>query len=592
MTSDNETQKKCFKGKSLFIKNNKLTKTALVILGFVFAAHLALRLYSIALVPPSTDEPDDIFTISNDLSKLPSFFHQAYAPDQSRLPFFVSAPFYYFLGGKNSVIPLRILFLGFYIAYLWVSYKLVFLVTKNARAALMYVTLLFFSCYLAGFSIFAISTAGWLYVLFHVLAIYFFWKSICYESEKGVFNGVVLLSVLIGLCTASKLFGVFLLPAFMTFHWIINKGKMISIQKGTIVKLLIVNLLFLLGLAVVNYAAVSPVLKLSLALFLSILYLAFLGYLLKREKSNLEGSKKNLLSLWFIISLTAFCVTIIFSPIYLNLSNIFLSLDWFGKWSTGFFVQKHGVFDIPIIMVIKYGLISSAALLAAIIAGLNKREAPTGKFGLLIGLVFLVHFSVISSVGFIVTWYPLAIFPFLYLPIVFFYDGSQKKSNSKLIKISLIIFYIILLDNVTRYYYWFPYAHFDGGQYGKRHVGWNKSAMVSFEWFPQVFSFFQSFTPSQTYTINVQICYVPTYNSWVVRLLKRELNVLGKDNILLVEEAPGENSRSNYIFSSPIYNPELEDKLGPLGYQRIKMISLKGIDMISIWSPKGSLVNG
>ncbi len=566
------------------INKDKLNKTALLILGFVFAFHLALRLYAISAIPPITDEPDDIFTISYDFSELGTFFNDAYAPDQSRLPFFISVPFLRLFSDKDSIVPLRILFLAFYFAYIWISYKLIFLVTRSTRTALLYALLLLFSCYLAGFSIFAISTAGSLYLLFHIMAIYFFWKSVCHESEHGAFKGVAWLSVLIGLCTASKLFGVLLLPAFMAFHGFKNKGKCIYLEGEKTVRLLAADSAFLICLVAVNIAPLSPALKLIIALVLSVMFWMWLAYLLKwAKKKDPDVHKTGLWRLWLVICLTAFCATVTFSPIYLNLSNIFHCVNWFGEWSAGSFVEKHGVFDIPMIMVIKYGLISSAILLAVLVTQLRTLRTSGERFGLLIGLVFLVQFIVISSVRFVVTWYPLAIFPFLYLPIVFFYDQAQKEGSARIKKISLIILFVIFLDNAGRYFYWYPYAHFDGGQYGKEHIGWNKSAMVSFEWFPQITSFFQSLEPSKEYTVNVQVIYVPNYNSWTVQLLRNELRSIEKNNISLIESPPDQNTNCNFVLSSPIGNPELEGKLESLGYKKIKMISLKKIDIISIW---------
>ena len=552
-------------------------------MGFVFALHLAMRLYAISAIPPITDEPDDVFTITSDYSKTGAFFDGAYAPDQSRLPFCISVPFLVFFPHNGAIVALRILFLAFHFAYIWISYKLIHLVTRSTRAALLYVLLLLFSCYLAGFSIFAISTTGSLYLLFHITAIYFFWKSICYESEHAVFKGVAWLSVLIGLCTASKLFGVFLLPAFMAFHGFKNKGKGIYLEGEKPARLLGVDVIFLICLAGVNIAPLSPALKLKSACVLSVLFWMWLAYLLKWKKKDPDIHKAGLWRLWLVIGLTAFCVTITASPIYLNLSNVARCVNWFGHWSEGSLVKKHGVFDIAAIMVIKYGLISFAVFLAVLVAQLRMPRTPGERFGLFIGLVFWVHFIVISSVGFVVTWYPLAIFPFLYLPIVFFFEAAQKKGSAGIKKIAWAVLLVIFLDNAGRYFYWYPYAHFDGGQYGKEHIGWNKSSMVSFEVFPQVVSFLQSLEPSKEYTVNTQIIYVPRYNHWIFLLLGEELRSIKRNNILLVKEPPGQNIRYNFVISSPVYNPELEGKLESLGYEKIKTISLKKIDIISIW---------
>lgn len=197
-----------------------------------------------------------------------------------------------------------------------------------------------------------------------------------------------------------------------------------------------------------------------------------------------------------------------------------------------------------------------------------------------------MHFLVISSVRQIGTWYAQAIFPFLYLPIVFLYDRAQKTGGAKLKKISLIVLCIVFLDNASRYLYWYPYAHFDGAQYGRKNIGWNKAGMISFEAFPQIISFFQSLESTGYYIINIQMSYVPTYNNWAMRLLSSTSRSLQINNINLVESPLDQGGTYNYILSSPIFNPETESKIGSLGYKIIKVISLKGVDIVSIWGPR------
>jgi len=250
----------------------------------------------------------------------------------------------------------------------------------------------------------------------------------------------------------------------------------------------------------------------------------------------------------------------------------------------------------PVILVVKYGLVSSAALLIPIVLWVRsfiKGEIRNFRksFSFLILLVFLVHFVVISVVKFRVTWYPLAIFPFLYLPFVWMWLEGKRRKSAKIIIMALVCMCVVFLDNGYRYVKWYPYGHFDGAQYGREHIGWTKSAMVSFEALPFLYAYMSELerrefglSVSEKISVNCQVSYAPQANRYLMDVLSGYFRMIRNDDRFefLAEKTDGVGE-SPLLLTSAVYNPTFEEGLLASEYTMLKMISVKGIDIFSLW---------
>ena len=264
---------------------------------------------------------------------------------------------------------------------------------------------------------------------------------------------------------------------------------------------------------------------------------------------------------------------------------------WFHDWGSGMLVARSHYYDMLIIMLMKYGMASSAALLvlcaacAAVV--LKSTKALTRKSPVvLLALIFLIHFIAISIVKHKVCWYPLAIFPFLYLPLAWLWGFASKNNLKKVSAVCVVLFVCIVADNSIRYVRWFPYGHFDGAQYGREYVGWNRAGFVSYEIVPQLFTFLASRNDPRPVSINCQFVNVPLYNRWAAKLLQHHFAGRGQGHISFYSRPFSRSAADHfdYVLSSPVYYPEFEALLSTDRIKKIATLGIKGIDIISIWS--------
>ena len=558
---------------------------------------IVMRLMAIYQLPMIGDEPDDLNIIICDVSSVADFFHGApfYGPDQSRLPFNITLPFVYLLQEK-ALVPVRIMFLLFHLGYIFLSYRIVSFLTGRESPAWMYVLLLLVSCFIASFSIFTMTTSDNLYLLFHIATLGIFLKSYQQFCQDQVFPDYLLLAFLLALCISSKLFGVLLLVALFIFH-LVNKGRnsFIWIPSVPAKKLLSIGAIFLSFIILLNIVPVQSKLKLVLALGASLIYLCIVGIELVKERlGSYPVEKIGFLSFWVTLVLTSFNLTLILSPIYLNLRNIIDIFSWFGQWGAGPMVARSNYYDMFVIIIMKFGFVSSLVLVIELIMIflllVKVDRVKIASFFrtpmFLFIVVFAIHFIVISMTKHKVTWYPLAIFPFLYLPTVWLWNYALKK-NSKILRIAVALFFIIIfVDNGSRYIRWFPYGHFDGAQYGREYIGWNRAGFVSYEIFPQLLEAISSYQDAEKkITFSCQVSDVPLYNKWVATLLQHELNKSEHNAVSIVAEplVMDVKDEAYYVLTSPIYYPGIEPVVDQMGKKKIEMLSIKGVHIISIW---------
>ncbi|MCK4541761.1 MAG: hypothetical protein KAU17_05945, partial [Spirochaetales bacterium] len=565
----------------------------------IIGLFIVFRLVAIFIVPIVGDEPDDFNIILTDVKGFKDFFvtPDAYELEQSRFPFIVSTPLVVALKHR-AIIPLRILFLIVHLIYLLFSYKLIVMVTGKKSAGLMYVLAIVTSCFIASFSIFAITTSDNIYLLFHILSIYSFIKSYRSYKDSKIFTNYLVLALLIASCIASKLFGVLLLVALLLFHYIArDRRNLIGIQSVHPNTLICLGGAFFSGVVLINVLPMHPNLKLILALMLSIGYLLTLILWTVREKhGRYPLVKVGFMKFWLSLIVTAFNCTLILSPVYLNFSNFIQTFTWFDTWGSGMLVSRSHIYDMLLITVMKYGIPSIGVLfvVTALCVWAYIKHTKRHFFGstaFLFILIFAIHFLIISAVKHKVTWYPLAIFPFLYLPLIWLWSFADKQHLRGLAVTSILCIALIVGDNCARYFYWFPYGHFDGAQFGREYIGWNRAGFISFEVNPQLIDYLNSQKVPGRAIVNCQVVDVPFYNNWFRILIQRDYTREGGKRYAFTSGIWDSKTEFDFLLTSPIYYPEFEESLGQFDAVKVKTLAIKGIDILSVWrNTKG--VNG
>ncbi|MFC1591872.1 hypothetical protein ACFL43_05065 [Thermodesulfobacteriota bacterium] len=559
----------------------------------VVAVFVAFRLTAICSLPMVADEPDDYTILACDVPGVLDFFTspKAYSHDQSRLPYLISAPFIYLLQDR-ALVPLRMLFFAFHLGWIFYCCRIVQLLTGSKTAVLGFLCCLVTSCYLASFSVFALTTSDSLYLFFHAAVIYYCIRSYGVLNRTGAFPDYLLLAVLLALCVASKLFGVLLLAALFVFHYC-NQERYRDIRLfcRSPKRLLVCGGFFFCAIYIINRAPAAGAVKLCTALGISFAYLIYIVCAAVQERRGASADNTvNFVTFWAALVLTCFNLTLILSPTYLNLNNLLMTVTWFQDWGSGLLVARSHYYDMIIIVLMKYGLVSSAALLvlcaacAVAVIKCKKKLSRNSPYFLLL-LIFVIHFVVISIVKHKVCWYPLAIFPLLYLPGAWLWSVAAKNSLKKFCAVCVLFFAVVAADNSLRYFRWFPYGHFDGAQYGREYIGWNRAGLISYEILPQLFEFLVSRGETGKVSINCQVVNVPLYNRWVSRLLQHHFS--GRGQVQFSFNSRPVNrvavTRNDYFLTSPVYYPEFETTLHRRGIEKITTLGIKEIDIVSVW---------
>jgi hypothetical protein len=153
------------------------------------------------------------------------------------------------------------------------------------------------------------------------------------------------------------------------------------------------------------------------------------------------------------------------------------------------------------------------------------------------------------------------------------------------IVVAALSFVVILTGNVWRYASWYPYGHFDGAQYGNEYVGWNRAGLVSFEILPALDATLARLRPQPgaVIPINARFSSVPLYNDWIRRMLENRY-ASTYPQLRFISEPVGPESHAALVLTSPPYNPALEERLPRLGYSRLAILGIKGIDIVTIWA--------
>ena len=379
-----------------------------------------------------------------------------------------------------------------------------------------------------------------------------------------------------------------MISLFIYMFLVKGKGWHIKIRAVPPLYLVAAGSIFLSCIILINILEISSSIKMGMAIGLSLLYLAVMVYFMIREKHQLFPEKRvHFILFWVGIVLSAFCFTLIFSPTYLNLKNLIIIPTWFSQWGSGEFISRSNYYDMLLIIVLKFGLPSSAALVMVfgllLFTGKDKLIQQKTSGNLVLLVIFIIHFITISLVKFKVTWYPLAVFPFLYLPFVILWHKIRSQSYKKLKILFFCLSLLLLSDNVYRYLHWFPYGHFDGAQYGREQIGWNRAGFVSFEALPPLIDYLETIKTIEGGSISCQVVDVSFYNTWFRILIEREYSRLNTTPFRFSSGPFQKEADYDYILTSPVYYPEFEQKLQEISLEEIKTFTIKEIDILRLW---------
>lgn len=553
---------------------------------FFALTFILLRLAAALEVPPVVDEPQDLALQKQMPGAVSSFFSDVSYPDQARLPHLVSFPLS-LLFPRHPLQAQRVLFLILHLLYLAVSYRLLKSVTLDRQAAGVYVLLMLTSSYIAGYSIFSNTTSGWLYLLLHLLCIERFWKAFSEQKKSGIFVGAVPLAVLLGACAASSLMGLLLGPSLAVFHLMRGGWKLKAAVPAA--RLLSWGLLFLALLVLISRWEAPGGLRTLSAFGMSLLYLFGIWRLFMRERAALSSGRPVAGALlWAAIGVTTGCFLVILSPIYLNAENWHRALEWMRLFRQGSIVENHRPFDGLRILALKFGWISSLCLLVPLFWALKKRLLRFGDgFYSLAAVVTLVHLAAVEASPFVVAHYFLPVFPFFYLLPVELLKGTRRDSI-KLRVLAAALIAVLVADNQTRYFRWYPYSHWDGAQYGASETGAvNRAGMVSYEILPGAADWMQK---EGLLNAGTRILLGPPSGPWsnmafryhteIFEGILREKNIQG----VRVLTEPGEADLV-LLGNSGGSSPETARQIAS-GYEPLAKFSLKGIPIVTLWRNK------
>lgn len=566
---------------------------------------VCLRIYPAVVLPPHGDEGADLTALTRDYLSLPKFFDPkiSIAADQSRLSHLIAAIVIGMVGIDNiglykNLGVLRLVFLLIHVVYLAVSYRFIADVLKSRSAAYMYVFFLGASCYLASYSPAVMTTGESVYMLFHLLAIWVFYVNFQNSLSGGHFNQFSLLCLTIACAIASKLFGLLLLIAFFCFHFFnLSQTRTLLIPMPLPKHILGIGLAFLSFIVAVNLSPFSYMIKTILVLSIGFLYvLVWIGMAYLEKKGRFAPVKIHFIHFWCLLTFCCFTLVLVLSPIYLNLQNFFDVFNWFNTWGGAKINSVSSKSDAVMILLLKFGIIPSILLGIVIILGVGLVVKMPGKplrnitksIYFLLFLIFFLNLFLISIVHLKLPWHGISIFPFLYLPFVALFAYAKSRNYLRLSHLMIAALIIVSADNLYRYISWFPYGHFDGGQYGKAHIGLNKPCLISFEAVPIFYDYFSSLDrrDGKIYdSVNVMGVNVKILNDYLIQMLKYYFSVKNRKDVFFTSKDLA-NNYSDLILSSPIFTPEVEAVLRAKEYHKLGTISIHNITVASVWKGK------
>lgn len=541
---------------------------------------LTARGVAAVLLPMAGDEPDDLQILNGDVLGFWHFFDdpEMYGLDQSRLPHIVSLPLAALLGLK-ALLALRLLFLLAHAGALYFLWRIGKTLFTSPWAASLPVLFGALGSYWSSASPFALTAGDNLYLLFFMMALDHTLRALPRWRESGDADGYMRWVLFLGLAMASKLFTLFFLAALAAGHALLLR----RIQRTTVTlprRFRSVLALFLGAVLALNLIPAPPAAKTVASLVMVAVYLAW-WFRSRRAETRSLG----FFGFWCWTGLVVFALTLCFSPVYLNLRNVLKTTSWFSTYNTGLIVANHHYYDMLVVLVLKTGFVSLALATAAGCLLLFRRARWDARHGLLV-LLFSIHFLAISSARHHTTWYPLAIQPLLVFPLAAVADRilTSGKGPRRAAWAALLLF-AVLIENQWHYWRWFPYGHFDGAQYGRENIGWNRAGFVTFEVFPKLVDHFASARLPAGTAVGIKLVEVDRYNEWASYLLDMDLRArIGEHGYRFFEPGSLDDPALAWLLTGPLYHPEADRAAQDSGrYRMVRSFAVAGIEVVRLY---------
>lgn len=540
--------------------NRGMQRTATLFAALVILVTAVLKFFAMTQVPLVGHELKDLTIGLGELLAWKNFYYGVISPEDARLPFLISLPFAFFYS-PFSLGFYRLPFLLFHFATLFIYYRIGRLLLESTWRRL-WIALLAVACWISGFAIFSATTGDSLYLFFHALTIY------CVLSYG--YTRFFRLMLVLSLCIASKIFGVALLVACFLHQLKIAREIKVSAHLTT---MLIGSWIYLLVLVGINQ---GPFPLNEQSLFSTAAGLAYLCFFFLQAKwPRPEPKAYSPFFYWMTGSVVCLSLVTCFSPLYLNLSNIIRVLafsDW--KWESG-----AGAMDVVTLMMDKLGWLTLAVVVASVIyLKVYKIGGDKIKTGFLLS-VFISQFVMLSLISPKFSWAPLVIFPFVFLP-VFLVLAKGNLSRPAVLMILIILFG----EQIGKYAYWFPFAHWDGAQYGADHRGESKSGFITYEFGPQMLALLETLPEQEEPTpILVQLSGEPQKNKYATEVMAFT-SQSQKTRFHFMAQALG-LPQHHLVLTSPISAPEIEKDMVMRGYKLMRAFEMKGIIVANLWQP-------
>jgi hypothetical protein len=435
------------------------------------------------------DEPTDARDIAADRATVSHFFTHADEPDQARLPMLIAAPIVLTLK-DDSLFLTRVEFILLYGIYLVIFYKTLRLKLSRPRAYFGFMVVAL-SAYLSSFAVFTMTTSNTLFLVFAMAALYYYLAHFEARRAAPTARQLLLLGALLGLATASRLFGLLVLAPMLVYDWWLERQRVAvapaPVQEPASMLALPVerlNIAFTAVWLLVNVVPIPQLVKTVLALVAAALYVIGL-VLAGRSTARPEGLPLSYAASWCVVIHTAFAVTLVASPIYLNVHNVLGAWKWFHRWDNRAHLAYPSHLDIFTIVGVKLGLVALVAIVVALIVLWRRHELRTmARDQALLFLVAAFQLAIFAASRWVLAWYPLLVFPYLYLPLCYVVPDrvGDVRRASGIAMVAMLI--AVPVYEQWRYWSLFPYAHTDGAQLGPKFVGGNKPGFITFEGLP------------------------------------------------------------------------------------------------------------
>jgi len=431
------------------------------------------------------------------------------APDQARLPFYLTALAYRLRGGGG-------LRLARYVSVLCALLVLVvvFLLGRelfDARVGLIASGLQAVSIYDVGFSRLAVTSSSSLFVALFLISLLLFYKATTTRRLRWYW----LTGVAIGLSIGAKLFGVFTLVivGLWMFLWPAAGGERrwrLNPQTARARQLLLGNGVCLVVFGLLLFFDLGEGIELALFLWTAIAVIILHAVIIPGERGSLADETPGVAVLG-LVTLAAIYF-FISSPIHLNARHLLAVFDVFPQWHQGGYADT-AIWDYIPILLVRLNVPFNVLWIGALAYAVAHRRGL--QYRLLL-LAFGIPLVVLSLFRFKITWYLMMVFPLCYLMVavavrqgwrLILQRGPMVRRLVVGVATALAAWYVVQMASL------YPYYEIDGYRLGRAFIGWNKPAFVSFEGLPAAVDWMDNHLPDGS-QVACLIIDLPRYNRY------------------------------------------------------------------------------